>query len=151
MAHDGGPERQGGGVQRGEGVVFLIFWSPGCIAGWRRMERGVGGEACARAEGSLPGPGWRRAGVSLYHAGSLGRCATLGAPGLARYCGGLETRLTCEPPPLSGCCLAAALCSSFSPLLPLKGLQTALARSVMTKATFLVGLTRGFCGLLQGY
>lgn len=109
------------------------------------------GEACVRAEGSLTGRGPRRACASLYYAGFLGRCATLGSPGLARYCGRLETRLRCELPPLGGCCQVAALCSPFSSLLPRKGLQTALARAVMTKATFLVGLARGFCGLLQGY
>lgn len=41
-ARDRGSERLRGGDQRIGGVVFLIFWSPGCIVGRRRMERCVG-------------------------------------------------------------------------------------------------------------
>lgn len=136
--------------RKGRRYPLPNFLVPRLHGGAEAVGKMCAGEACARAEGSLTGPGPRRACASRYHAGFLGRCATLGAPGLARYCGRLETGLTCQLPPLSGCCRTAALCSPFSPLLPRKRLQTELARAVMTKAAFLVGLAREFCGLLQG-
>lgn len=103
-------------------------------------------EACARAEGErdLKGQEGLASRARAASAGHLRRGSR--PPGSTGGWGG-GSRANCL---FGGCRAAAALSTPFSPLLPPKRLQNALASKAVTEAAFPLGLEREFCGLGQG-